>query len=732
MNSKQHVFNLFEAYLTYALDENHEQAQMGYLFKHGFNEDKFFSKYYVARKLKEDELEQAITNDNCHIFFVGQPGSGKTTLVRKVLHKVEQEQNVFVINVDFKKHSAVNRESKISFEAMQDYILKNIMASINAEIIKRKIDKRDVILELVANFNYLESNNFDNEEFINAAADANDEYWYETTSGDQEDFINWFREKLFRRKGDEFKELYQKLNTALKPQNLLYYLCAIKKIFPYCVLAFDNLDSIGDKELRKSFIAVFRQTFNVYKPTTKLIAIIRSRNIRMLTGDPGTYIINEIGLDYLEFNEGEEGVAKESSFVKAEKLKFQKKGKEKFAKLIYESRLQYLKNEVFKIDQVDMSEIEDYFDVVYNNERLRVSFFDLCNYDRRVMLIEISDFIRYLAFDLNIELSDANKNREQIDFALESLFYGWIKRKRKFYEDSIYNLPKDVNRWQQMSRQRMGCSIDHLIFACIFNLTGQDFQDYVFERQTTIEEVIAKMGEIGYQEEEIKSRIWYLYRDSETLGYKGLLEISSIEDPDPVKLGIKDYGISLTPRSYYMVVYSSLKYVSILADIYGEEVVAGNPGNIKELSDDTRPLTTRKLHACLLFLCNLAQMHLHGLMIARNKLYPKHLVNWFKFYRESFCIRPNPEDPYNDGGGELLFLNLIRSVSKFLKNQRLDPTEKNSRLINGLKPVIDELEKLEDLYEKEVKKLIQSQDETFPIKLFDFEKKIQFDIFNDR
>src|SRR5688572_13601474 len=101
MKTNQEKFKLFESILTYAVDENPDSAIRD--CEELFSEKVFFEKAYIERSKKEIELEEEILKDSDHTYFIGQPGTGKTTILRKVLNKIKSERDALLFTFDFKK-----------------------------------------------------------------------------------------------------------------------------------------------------------------------------------------------------------------------------------------------------------------------------------------------------------------------------------------------------------------------------------------------------------------------------------------------------------------------------------------------------------------------------------------------------------------------------------------------------------------------------------------------------
>jgi len=743
-------FKCFEALITYAIDEVQDDNEYSILKDLEFDEKTFFSKnVYQERTNKENDIIQALRKGQEPLRIIGHPGTGKTTLINKVFCKLKDEtkDKAFILYIDFKDVGEINRESNSRYENIDAFIKSKLRGRLDGYLTEKEITRTQIAEYLLDNVEYLKSSFFNNPEYLNIRNKLHSLWHIEC--GKEEPFNKWFKQNKDQRNNTTFNNLWFNLGETLDIHNILHYIYENGKEGGkrLCIVCFDNVDSIIDNEVRNKFIEFFRNFSSNDKLSAKYMYSIRSENYKVKQlSDAKTYLIKEIKVDYDDFID--EGIFKKRIDVVISEDGFcdeQRKSEIKdkliryaraiFAKAILKRRFDYLESlnkEKAKqtieeqspdstISISNFTTLNKLCKLLHDDELLRLALIDLCNNDRREMLVNMKDFIHYLYNVVEINVEDLSAYDNEAKFVLESHFYGWIARKKIFYAHDVYNIPQSVIDWfENKSDSHIDCSLDHLIFSTLYNLCNYSLNKFSYENHTKVGKLITHLNGIGYDSDLIRERLYELYREPEVEETRGLLEISRwFNITNATDISDLD-DISLTPRSFYLTSFANLKFINIIARL---RVCKATVGNVIFKYDDKLPISFNTLKMDLRFLCRLATMTLNGLIQIGIILKSKH-ENWFLYYRKTYCVRTNNDKHWNDEYGNLLFSNMFTSHIKFLKRQRRIDNEINTYRITPA--ILKEYRKLNELFTKKVNEITC---DNFTSKDFDFVKALNFKVF---
>lgn len=700
-------FNAIEAVLTYAIDRSYgEEYHTTLLNEMGLNEKTFYDQMYLGRP-KEIDIKKALTLTYQPTLVYGFPGTGKTSVVRKVLFEIalETKPEPCFFPFDFKGQEQISSYQK-DFD-IKRWHREKLRTKINRYLYDHNIDDFEIL------FFFFDEKNKGYElsyEFDKIRRSLYNDY---RNSTEESNFCSWFKSKIENRK-TEFIELANQMISHFRNRDYLYFITNREpNMLTHCIIFYDNLDSITSNEVRKDFYKHIREYSGVISNYVHIIVTSRTSSIAdQSMSDYGAYFWQKIAIDYQEFIDQKLFDQRVNSYVNrkgfcssADRLSIranlERVAKETFAKNVIHRRTSFLesiiqkKSLADKIDQSSLEKIKDIYELIIHNHHLHGALLELSNHDRHWMFRHMVTFIRYILEDLMLSDTSLGDNNEERSFILESYFYHWTINNKKI-ECTIYDIVKDTEEWHR-AQIGLGCSFSHLIIAVIYNLTDRERGKHTYTSSTTIREVIEKLSELGYAPDQIISKIYDLYKSEDR--YLGLIETSRYFTVERKSDLSYDDGIWLTPKAAYICEYLSLKFLFMIA-LYRHNKIT-DWRNSRFDYDDNDPVSINNIATNLNFLCKIASMHYEALV--RIKSCFKDNSGWFQYYKRWFCIKAY-DGPMNDNLGDLQLNNILRSHLLFLEHQR---TITSYEYISP--SIIDQYRRLQSTFNKAIDDLIDGK-----------------------
>jgi hypothetical protein len=271
----------------------------------------------------------------------------------------------------------------------------------------------------------------------------------------------------------------------------------------------------------------------------------------------------------------------------------------------------------------------------------------------------MASFLRHVIQELGLSPDDFGRTTAEKSFILESHFYHWVLDASGL-DLNMYDIVRDTTTWN-CSEDAIGCSFSHLIFAVVYNLTNRERGKHTYTSKAEIQEVVGKLEDLGYSDTEVYCKLFELYKKKER--YLGMLETSRFQNVRSPKDLKPDDEIWLTPRAANMCEYVGLKYLFMLA-LLRKNRIADSDGRLFDY-DDRQPVSQKVIGSNLHFLCSIENMHIHGLSRVEEHLRDTKR-DWLGYFRKWYCIQAYDAE---DGMGDLLFRNVVRSHVKFLRRQ---------------------------------------------------------------
>ena len=501
--SRMDTILAFRAITQYAIDsaantENKQKSKILRDFK--VNEKLFFKKMYVERRY-DKEIKSLIEKDHQMILISGYRGVGKTSIVGKVLFDLKEKTNAFIIRCDFKE---IDDEEMSRYEEKQtihEWITEKVLAHANKHLREKTISIIEVVkfFFLRRNKSYLLSNEFENI--------RSNLYAMYSISDMKNTFYKWFTRMLETKKNRNVFKACIDMSKQLRARDLLYFLTNCNTNKPtHCVIWYDNIDSIIPDSVRKGFFKYIRKFFVNVSHSANIILCTRTNVISDFSfSDFGAFVPNPVEINYREFIDD----VKLEAAIKRQKEKYgfindrdiwhlsdklEYKAKEKFSNKVINKRtgyiIEFLEGNI--VEYIVLDDLE-YINTIRNlftkNNHIYGSLFEIANHDRRLFLQYMNGFIKYCLIDLNLEIDSLGKNEPEKIFALESYFYQWVVDLNIFHKSSIYDIVGDLNEWEK-GNSTLGCCLQHLIIATIYNLTNKRRGGPPHTTKTTIRRVI--------------------------------------------------------------------------------------------------------------------------------------------------------------------------------------------------------------------------------------------------
>ena len=699
-----YIYNIFEAIATYAVDTQGGDGNLdpALFCEIGLDENVFYQQIYVHRPIA-DEIYESLQGFQ-PVLLYGFPGTGKTTITRKLLHDIESsEKRTQIIKFDFKgldniadygENFDIRRWHRERLRSKLDNILNRLGIS-DYEILFFFFEERNSSYQMDYEF----------EQFRRLLYNEYRSSLVETS------FYEWFKSN-FETKKEMVVEIANKLIKEVRNRDYLFYLVQQDDLQPRrCIIFYDNLDSITFNEVRKDFYKYIREYSGVINRFAHIIITSRTSSIAdQSMADYGAYDWRKIQVDYREFVDEKlyekrikELIASKGYCNPEDKLEIKRKleyfAKENFAKKIIEKRTQFLENtfqrEVIKakVNENDLENIKEIYNLIIYSKYIHQPLLDLSNHDRHWMFRHLVNFIRYILIDLELRPMDLGETFDERSFILESFFYHWTIENEKLNCKS-YDIVRDTEEWIE-SLEGLGCSFAHIMVAVIYNLTSRERGEHTYTSHTTVREVIEKLSDLGYSEEDVRSKIFELLKKDDN--YLGLIETTRYFNVSQFSDMLDTDGIWLTPRTAYICEYLSLKFLYMIA-LYRSNKIKDYKNRTFDYQD-MLPVSLDNIAANLDFLCRIAAVHYLALCSIKNKLSDRE--DWYNFYRRFFCIKVyegNPKDRF----GDLQLNNILRSHVKFLERQgTIDTYEyitpqivsQYRKLSSAFKEAIDQLRK---------------------------------------
>jgi len=588
-----------------------------------------FKDFYINRGFEEDFHSKIKNYDD--ILLTGRAGSGKSTLIKKVLAEDEEYCNsekfcVVLINCETEKR--INSSKNIFLE-IEKYIYHDIFdryIGVNSYNNKKSFAKKilqeslslssyrhDEAQELINIYTNYTQNDLNKENF--------DQFFEDVSSLDP--FKNYYNNFL--------KSIFEKKEEYLP--SLLYYLNETRKINFFFI--FDNVDSLPHSQQIETYKELLHFKNNVLPCIQrenkdikiKTIISLRDENYRSRNG-AGVLRIEHFNI----MNQTRDSLVSKTNDMEAGKALIFKVLSNKISYLMKHRVQEDSAHNIRVLDVPSLGAIASLLEEWSKTTYIIGDIFKYSNYSIRHAMYNILDFLLWLIKDLELTF---NVLRNKKILEINSLYIAWIASEKKIIQKieglDLVQLEKNVKDNQYTS---IGCDISILVLNFIknknkvasglprvkFSELVHEFADFVDKQ--TLKQLIYDMymlsNEVTQAEE--YGHIIYMPLHDDTF------KIDDIKD---------DTLLALYPRAEELLFLSqTFTFISI---IY-ESKLRTTAKEYFELYNDK--LTNRYINNHYLFLEKLVKVH----MIELYRIYDKWKdkvssdENWYTGYLEKFSL----------------------------------------------------------------------------------------------
>lgn len=693
--------------LRYAVDDHlpHDSAPL--LEKLQLSHETFYREMYVGRDAAEKRIIELIQLQSNAIIVVGPPGSGKTSTVTKVLRALSSERMDLVFRIDFK--SLYDRNPGATggswSEGAAKLVREQVEIAISQYLLTRKVQDRTLLQTLMSRRGLRFGLSAEAEKLRKQIADK---HLQELDAGKAPDSLReWYEDKLEARE-EVIVSLADQLARSLDPHEKLWALTRwidsqgqIKAI-----VCLDNTDSIGQPQVRSGIYRYIRTLQASIGDRARVLMTARPRSLLetdWASSDYGAYQFDYVHIDTPRFwrNQiekrvsGEIGLTADSALptgrtttdINEEGLDFRPVFGEEtsgniaqyspadFDRQVIQLRIEFLRKRIGAVDGAEpfaVDALKKWFDHFLGLRNLRGAVAALSNLDRRLEVRALNRFAEYLGTFLNHDELGADA---RIGSTIDTCFYYWLRSDEELIDYRAYDPIADLRKWERSKASSLGCMLEHLILALIYNLQGYRRGKVASRASVQIRDILQYMNGIGVESAAVIATIRNL-RNCNGLD-PWMLEISrhrtstSAADVDP------EDEVALSPRACFILEYLSYKltYLIALSDNRTLPASGGGAGVPKT------SIRARDIGALLETMCRMAEMHLSGLRRVRDSLTyassphdsrPRRRAqqkDWFQHYRQWFCLDLTMPGSFYGEGGNLQLENMLNTHIKYLRSR---------------------------------------------------------------
>lgn len=625
---------LFQQITQYTIDDT--EASDHYVSNLGLQLDRttFHRDLYISRPDLEREIKDALLTSHDPICVYGASGSGKTSLVSKVLLDMERELKGMVFRFDFKhipdRHiDWVGNDGHKLQELISQFLDTLLMAKLQQYILNRRIDWDTLLLTLLQQKGERFALVFPERDYYDQLYALYKVSWSVDGPIRGQCYNSWL-EHFYLENSELFYSLTDRLRRELTPKTLLTALTQHLQLdSPYkAIILFDNVDTISNRDLRFALLPFICRYTNELSEYARLLVCLRNppdgylRDITFNSPPPSFWLINiDRSWHPAENPPGsvnESGMAVHSSVSEIEQ--FHKQAS--FDQHVLDRRIRFAEKcltsgRLLPLDSHHVEVLHQRCRIVRELRPIQECLVYLANFDMRFALATLAGFIRYLDDENDAHLQKLehllsilphllNRPPQQLNSEwvskMEIHLYGYIvgtdsTDKPSLFHSQLYDIVRSVQEWGQNKSTAIECLAPQVVLTVLC-------EDTHYGRiPTSIKKTIKTCEGWGLPHD---TSVRLLRTFCQGANATQFARLTKAFDDERLIWEAED-SIELTPRGYFMQEIISLKVLYLIALMNRTGIrVFDRPFSFIGKT----PLTAAIIRDLLIFLCDFGQLEL--------------------------------------------------------------------------------------------------------------------------
>lgn len=669
------------------------------------NRSVFCTTLYVSRPDLETEVREHLTGRMFPVYLAGHCGAGKTSLLNRVLDDLEAELKGLIFRIDFKTIPDLDevcrgKEGDALRAAIEERFYRELRTRLDRFVDERRdhLTWDNIVSTLVRDARPYEVEP--------SVMDAKTELvtMYQRSMNSTVDgrigYDEWLAREV-RERQVRVLDIFDALRQKLSPKAIL---CGLTKILgvPRAILAFDNVDSISTIGLRDTVRNFVRDYPGHVGGFARILVAIRPENEARVapvafTGDEYNRIaVNQptdfrarlaydIAVDPTAQN-SVSGAAKNGNIAKLKGV-----GQEQVSidHEIMSRRITYLNECITRgdtkiIDQNRLDGVMQRCELVAKQRHVQDTLSKLANYDKRHLLVTLSNFVDYLEKQVGLpafngetgracepRTSDTKDALDEFSYLVESHFYlfsvgrtqGWSYG--RIFDTDVYNIIQWVNEWRR-HRSALRCMAPHLVLAAVYNETAHTGPRKTHGRVFT-KQIMDPCLRVGISTETVCHYLREYCR-----GYPSTWRFTettrNYDESFDWNLQPGDEH-ALMPLGCIMLEVVGLKFHYLMGMMDRQQFVTAD--NRRFSYDSASLFLPSAIWEVLRLISELGEMELNLLLEIRSNYGIKDR-RWITEFQQTFCISPKEDYTLSENRTYMLTDSMLDSCGKFLRtiNQR--------------------------------------------------------------